>query len=61
MDFMTNYAIRIAKLAAKRKMLFMASVDLDRLKLINDHYGHIEGDFAIRSIAQARYPTLPLR
>lgn len=44
---------RIAKLAGKRKMLFMASVDLDRLKFINDHYGHIEGDFAIRSIAQA--------
>ena len=44
---------RIAKLAGKRKMLFMASVDLDQLKLINDHYGHIEGDFAIRSIAQA--------
>lgn len=44
---------RIAKLAGKRKMLFLASVDLDRLKSINDHYGHIEGDFAIRSIAQA--------
>ena len=31
----------------------MASVDLDHLKMINDNYGHGEGDVAIKAIADA--------
>ncbi|MCR5742877.1 MAG: GGDEF domain-containing protein [Lachnospiraceae bacterium] len=31
--------------------LFAASMDLDRLKYINDHFGHSEGDRSIREIA----------
>lgn len=31
----------------------VASIDLDGLKNINDHYGHDEGDFAISSVADA--------
>lgn len=30
-----------------------AFVDVDGLKAINDHYGHLDGDFAIKSIAEA--------
>ena len=33
-----------------KKMAFL-SVDLDGLKVINDNYGHIEGDYAIMTIA----------
>ncbi len=35
------------------KVLTLFSIDLDRLKYINDHFGHLEGDYAIRAIAAA--------
>lgn len=33
--------------------VYIYSIDLDRLKYINDNYGHAEGDFAIKKIAEA--------
>ncbi|MGN0696699.1 MAG: GGDEF domain-containing protein, partial [Oscillospiraceae bacterium] len=33
--------------------VFVASVDMDGLKFINDNFGHQEGDFAIKQIAGA--------
>lgn len=33
--------------------VFIASVDMDGLKFINDNFGHSEGDFAIKQIAGA--------
>lgn len=33
--------------------------DLDRLKYINDNYGHKEGDFAIRAVAQSLRQVCP--
>ena len=33
--------------------LFMISVDMDRLKYINDNFGHAEGDFAITTVSNA--------
>lgn len=39
----------------KGREFIMISVDLDRLKTINDTYGHDDGDFAIKSMAKAIY------
>lgn len=36
-----------------RKPVFAAVIDMDNLKKINDTYGHIEGDFAIKRVANA--------
>lgn len=40
---------------AKGREFIMISIDLDKLKTINDTYGHDEGDFAIKSMAKAIY------
>lgn len=34
-------------------MIFLAIIDMDGMKQINDHYGHIEGDFALRKLRDA--------
>ncbi len=36
----------------KSGWLMMVSVDMDGLKMINDQYGHSEGDFAIKAIGE---------
>ncbi len=41
------------KIHGIKKDMAVISIDLDRLKYINDTFGHTEGDFAIRSIARA--------
>lgn len=42
---------RIKELKNVEKMVFLASVDMDGLKYINDTYGHAEGDYAIKGVA----------
>ena len=37
----------------KKKQLCIFSVDLNGLKMINDTYGHHEGDFALKKVAEA--------
>ncbi len=51
--FYSEFGRQMKKLAGKPKKIFFASVDLDRLKPINDNYGHAEGDIAIRQIGEA--------
>ncbi len=41
-----------------RDVTFMIC-DLDRLKYINDTFGHLEGDFAIRAVADALKSSVP--
>ena len=38
---------------ANRTMVMVASFDLDGLKIINDNFGHLEGDFSIKVISKA--------
>ena len=35
------------------RVLTIFSIDMDRLKYINDHFGHLEGDYAICALAGA--------
>jgi len=42
-----------------KKPLSIVMADLDRLKEINDTYGHKEGDYAIRSVARALMQVCP--
>lgn len=42
----------------EKKQIFLASVDLDKLKDINDNFGHAEGDVAIRAIAECMEAVL---
>ena len=37
----------------KNGFLHIISIDMDGMKAINDHYGHLEGDHAISSVARA--------
>ena len=42
-----------------KKPLTIVMADLDRLKFINDTYGHKEGDFAIHAVAQGLVRVCP--
>lgn len=50
--FFSWFQKKMEELKGKEKVLFLASVDMDGLKYINDTYGHSEGDFAIQTIAR---------
>lgn len=49
--FYKHFARMVAE--TSRKYAVLVSVDMNRLKYINDNYGHIEGDFAICTLAHA--------
>ena len=43
----------------RRESLSIVFVDMDRLKYINDHFGHVHGDWAIKTIANAIMHNVP--
>ncbi len=42
----------IRKMIDEKVLFFVAFIDLDGLKIVNDHYGHDEGDFYIKTVAE---------
>ena len=48
----------VEKFQGKNMTLFIASVDMDGLKYINDNFGHAEGDYAIKAVADFLRETL---
>lgn len=53
------YEQRYEQLRAGESSITFVISDLDRLKHINDTFGHIEGDFAIRAVANALRIAVP--
>ncbi len=48
-----EYADRfIQKMIGEKVLIFVAFVDLDGLKTVNDNHGHDEGDFYIKTVAE---------
>ncbi len=42
----------VQKMIDEKVLFFVAFVDLDGLKTVNDHHGHDEGDFYIKTVAE---------
>ncbi len=42
----------IQKMIDQNEFFFVAFIDLDGLKIVNDNYGHDEGDFYIKTVAE---------
>jgi diguanylate cyclase (GGDEF)-like protein len=48
-----RYAMALAESAATGSSVALLAVDLDYFKRFNDHFGHLAGDEALRSVATA--------
>ena len=51
--FFLDLKKRVGIFPNKGKNLYAISIDMDNLKYINDFFGHVQGDFAIQSMAEA--------
>ncbi|MBR1822756.1 MAG: diguanylate cyclase [Ruminococcus sp.] len=44
---------KLMESAGERDSLFVCVIDMDRLKYINDNFGHTEGDYGIKTVSNA--------
>jgi len=49
----------LEKIREEKKYAMMMVVDINHMKMINDRYGHLQGDLAIRLVAKAIKETVP--
>ena len=49
----------LEELREQKKRALMMVVDINRMKTINDRYGHLQGDLAIRIVAKAIKEKIP--
>ena len=49
----------LEELREQKKRALMMVVDINKMKTINDRYGHLQGDLAIRSVAKAIKEKIP--
>lgn len=49
----------LEKIKSQKKSAMMMVVDINHMKMINDRYGHLSGDLAIRLVAKAIKETVP--
>ena len=49
----------LEQLKAEKKRALMMVVDINKMKMINDRYGHLQGDLAIRLVSKAIRETIP--
>ncbi len=56
--FFQALATEIARSSRSKKTLSCLFIDIDHFKSVNDNYGHLTGDRALRSVADAIAPLL---
>ena len=49
----------LEQIKKEEKTALMMVVDINHMKMINDRYGHLQGDLAIRLVAKAIKDTIP--
>lgn len=55
-----NYAEPMFEEAKEKgESIFLSIIDMDGMKQINDNYGHVEGDFALRKVCEAIRAVFP--
>ena len=60
-QYMMDYMKRIEKMSIRNQGLAGILLDVDEFKAINDNYGHLEGDIAIRTIGRILHESIAKR